>query len=212
MGTEFIDLFDQWADSYDATVEGQNDEYREVFRNYSDILKSVADKVSGKVIEFGSGTGNLTALLLARTTDVTGVEPSREMRRQAAKKWPEAKIVAGDFFQFPDDRESIDAFVSSYAFHHLTDDEKRKAVQLYASLLEKDGKVVFADTMFVDEHHHQQMIRKAEENHYVHLAEDLQTEYYTTIPKLKRMFENEGFEVNFSSLNQYVWILEAIKL
>ena len=58
--------------------------------------------------------------------------------------------------------ENIDAFVSTYVFHHLTDDEKRIALKKYATLLPKNGKVVFADTVFLTEEAKQAQIEKKE--------------------------------------------------
>ncbi|WP_431732577.1 hypothetical protein [Clostridium carnis] len=41
---------------------------------------------------------------------------------------------------------SIDSIISSYAFHHLTDDEKYNAVKLFKEKLKSDGNVIIADT------------------------------------------------------------------
>jgi len=46
---------------------------------------------------------------------------------------------------------------------------------------------------------------------YNRLLTDLQTEYYSTIPSLKQIFEKHGFAVQFLRMNQFVWILEALK-
>ena len=47
MGREFVDIFDGWADSYDASVSGKDPEYRDVFEGYETILNEVAKRVSG---------------------------------------------------------------------------------------------------------------------------------------------------------------------
>lgn len=39
MGREFLSLFDHWAESYDETVSGHDEQYEEVFRRYPAILK-----------------------------------------------------------------------------------------------------------------------------------------------------------------------------
>ncbi|MBU9710256.1 class I SAM-dependent DNA methyltransferase [Evansella tamaricis] len=213
MGREFVELFDRWAESYDSTVSGMDEEYKEVFENYGAILQNVANRVHGRIIEFGVGTGNLTKFILAKTDEYTGVEPSEKMRNAASEKLPNTKIISGDFINFPVPvtDQPVDAFVSSYAFHHLTDGEKQIAANKYGSLLKTGGKVVFADTIFMNGDHHGQMIRDAEKRHFFNLAEDLKTEYYTTIPTLTTIFENAGFDVSFQSMNKFVWILEATK-
>ncbi|MDG5789514.1 class I SAM-dependent methyltransferase [Evansella sp. AB-P1] len=211
MGLEFIDLFDRWAQSYDTTVEGMDEEYREVFVNYRSILQEVANRVEGNILEFGSGTGNLTQLLLIKAKHVVAIEPSEKMREAARKKLPDATILPGDFLQFSIPENEIDAIISSYAFHHLTNKEKFKAIKKYSHLLKSGGKIVFADTMFKNEAEKNDMIEKAKDNQFFNLAEDLQTEYYPTIATMKSLFEAGGFDASFHSMNSFVWIVEARK-
>ncbi|USK44874.1 class I SAM-dependent DNA methyltransferase [Cytobacillus oceanisediminis] len=211
MGREFVDFFDHWADSYDQAVTGKDLEYQEVFLNYEHILNEVADLVNGNVVEFGTGTGNLTQRLLEKGCSVVGVEPSAAMRKIASNKMPHLTLLDGDFLNFqligP-----IDAFVSSYAFHHLEDSEKANAITKYSALLSTGGKVVFADTVFGSEDEKQTFIKEAKNKHFLSLAQDLETEYYTTIPILESMFQSNGFSVRFKQLNRFVWLMEAEKL
>ena len=212
MGREFIELFEDWANYYDATVSGQDVEYMEVFRGYEDILKDVANKAIGNVLEFGVGTGNLTQHVLNKGLTVYGVEPSPSMREIAEEKLSNhVKVMDGDFLQFPPIDEEVHSIVSSYAFHHLTDEEKEKAIELYSNMLSKNGKIVFADTMFEDKDAYQVTITHAEKNQFLNLAEDLKTEYYTTIPVLKQIVEKYGFSVQFTRFNHFVWVMEATK-
>lgn len=52
------------------------------------------------------------------------------MREKAAEKLGNvAQISDGDFLTFPVPEGEIDTVVSTYAFHHLTDEEKRKLSQ-----------------------------------------------------------------------------------
>lgn len=39
MGREFLSLFDHWADSYDDTVSGHDEQYKEVFHAVSGYFK-----------------------------------------------------------------------------------------------------------------------------------------------------------------------------
>lgn len=211
MGTEFNELFDAWAYTYDAFVAGEDEQYKEAFMNYDEILKTVARKAIGTVLEFGVGTGNLTEQLLQEGHIVYGVEPSHEMRKIAEQKLlGKAKIIEGDFLDFavPD---HINTIVSTYAFHHLTDDEKNKALQKYSELLKKGDKIVFADTIFIDQEAYNGTVQAAIERGYHHLAHDLQTEYYTLLPIMRTLFENNGFSVTFTRYNHYVWVMEAVK-
>ncbi|MDW2875707.1 MULTISPECIES: class I SAM-dependent methyltransferase [Bacillaceae] len=212
MGKEFIELFEQWADSYDDSVTGHDLEYKEVFRNYEGILDAVAGRASGHVLEFGPGTGNLTAKLLEKGLRVTGAEPSPAMRKIAREKLGEqASIVEGDFLSYPD-QGPVNTIVSTYAFHHLTDAEKNEAVASYSHLLAIGGKIVFADTMYESEEAYKKAISDAEDQGFHNLAEDLQREYYTTIPVLRGILEQNGFKASFSRCNDFVWLMEGEKI
>ena len=63
MGLEFMPIFEEWALDYDEEVNGGNLEYQEVFANYWQILDEIAALSGDTVLEFGSGTGNLTEKL-----------------------------------------------------------------------------------------------------------------------------------------------------
>jgi len=211
MGTEFVGLFDEWSERYDLTVTGHDAQYAEVFEHYDDILEAVASRAYGTVLEFGPGTGNLTEKLLHAGRKVYAAEPSVGMRVQFQKRALDAVLLEGDFLHFPAIGGPIDSIVSTYAFHHLTDMEKDEAVELYSRLLRPGGKIVFADTMFVDEEARSSTEMAARKAGHTLLLNDLQTEYYTVLPTMKQIFEKHGFTPSFSRLNRYVWLMEAVK-
>ncbi|WHX99405.1 class I SAM-dependent methyltransferase [Neobacillus sp. DY30] len=211
MGLEFLDIFEQWADSYDESVGGNNREYKAVFAGYEHILEDVAVQSMGNVVEFGVGTGNLTKKLLVNGLNVIGIEPSTQMREIAAAKLGlNAIIFDGDFLHFPKIM-NVNTIVSTYAFHHLTDKEKEEAIAKYGKLLSKGGRIVFADTMFETVEDYNNAIVKAREQGFHNLAKDLETEYYTTIPILRTILNKSGFTVLFRRCNEFVWLMEGEK-
>lgn len=211
MGREFIELFDEWAESYDNTVVGHDEEYKEVFEGYDDILEEVASKVNGTVIEFGVGTGNLSKKLLDKGNKVIGIEPSKEMRAIATQKLPQLSIHDGDFLTLPAFDEKIDGIVCTWAFHHLTDEEKNIAIEKYSALLETGGKIVFADTVYENAEAKRAIIEVAEAKGFKNLVDDLNREYYTMVDVLQKQFTDHGFYVSFKQLNKFVWLIEAEK-
>lgn len=210
MGREFVEIFDEWADSYDASVSGQDEEYAAVFEHYDSILEEVAAKASGHTIEFGPGTGNLTEKLLLKGLKVTAYEPNNAMRIRTQERFPALNISDGDFLDF-ELNEQPDTFVSTYAFHHLTDEEKAKAAKIYASKLPAGGQIVFADTIFETEEAKLAQWKKVEQQGYHNLLEDLKREYYTTIPVMSALLDDAGFSTSFKRLNEYVWLIHAVK-
>ena len=210
MGREFIDLFDEWATTYDQSVSGYDKEYEDVFSNYDDILDTVASLAVGPVLEFGVGTGNLSGKILERGLPLIGVEPSIAMREQAKEKFYDLNVCDGDFLEYPK-FEGIESIVSSYAFHHLTDREKDKALSLYSQQLSKGGRIVFADTLFESEAAKRDIISWAKEEGYDNLVKDLQTEYYPLKPTMEALFKKNGFKASFRQMNKFVWVMMAEK-
>lgn len=211
MGREFLGLFDTWADSYDDSVAGIDPQYKAVFENYDTILNEVSKCSFGNVLEFGVGTGNLTGKLIESGYDVTGIEPSKVMREKALEKLPELSLFEGDFLDYPKVADSVHTIASTYAFHHLTDAEKESALRKYTLLHPSMRKIVFADTVFKTDNHKQDMIKQAEKRGFMDLAEDLQREYYSTIPDMQRIFTTAGFRVTFEQMNEFVWLMTAVR-
>ncbi|WP_082234852.1 class I SAM-dependent DNA methyltransferase [Halobacillus massiliensis] len=211
MGIEFVDLFNQWASSYDDTVNGSDPEYKEVFAGYEQMLQELADIAISPVLEFGVGTANLTKKMTDQNKVVIGIEPSDEMRKIALVKCPEAAIYRGDFINFPSLQTPVRSVVSSFAFHHLNDQEKRLALKQYYDKLEADGEVIFIDTLFKDEAYKQQLIQEAEDQGHLNLAQDLREEYYPFLEDLEQMFLQLGYVVSFKQLNKFAWLIHAKK-
>lgn len=211
MGREFIEIFEEWATDYDSTVGGNDPQYAAVFEDYDVILDEVVNQSMGKVAEFGMGTGNLAIKLIEAGHDVIGIEPSKAMRKIAERKLPKLTVVDGDFINYPDCLQGVDTIVSTYAFHHLTDDEKRVAIKQFTQILPENGRVVFGDTMFKSVAAKQLEIGNAVDKGFTTLAEDLNREYYPTIDTMRNAFETNHFDVSFKQMNDFVWVITANK-
>jgi putative AdoMet-dependent methyltransferase len=212
VGREFVDLFNRWASTYDETVYGGDEEYAAVFERYDALLDTVASRSRGVVLEFGVGTGNLTARLVQRGLQVIGIEPSEEMRKIALERLPIVPIFDGDFLHYEIPIETVDTIVSTYAFHHLTDGEKDMAVARFRQILPVGGQIVFADTAFQSEEDKTAAIEKAKQNQFLNLVTDLETEYYPTLGTLALIFDRHGFEFEFTKWNDFVWLIQATKV
>lgn len=209
----FNDLFDSWATHYDETVYTKKGEYYEVFKNYEEILKEtvslISSPTSGIVIDIGSGTGNLGAFASNLGYTVTAFEPNAKMRELAAAKYPHIPVQSGSFLSLDIPDSSVDAIISSYAFHHLQDEEKINSIAFMASKLRTGGQIIIADTMYESPEAASDLLTWAENYGFTHLAQDLKTEFYTTHEILAQAFEKANFEVSFKQMNQFVWVLVA---
>lgn len=90
------DYYDKFADVYDTkhgvVLAGQAYNFN---RHYQPFLNAWTPR-SGKALELGCGTGVYTAWLCARGMEVTGIDISADMIKQARKKCPEASYCQGD--------------------------------------------------------------------------------------------------------------------
>jgi putative AdoMet-dependent methyltransferase len=212
---QFNHVFEQWADEYDQTVFGTQGEYTEVFEGYEQILEQVVEEtglpVGSRVLEIGVGTGNLTTLLLERGWEVYGIDPSPDMRKIAAQKLPQFTVEDGHFLSVPEHIGTVDGIVSTYAFHHLTDEQKSRAIRELSQRLNENGVIVFADTAYANEEAKQAIHSRAEEQQAFALLNDLQTEYYPLVSTLQNIFEGAGLTFSARQLNRYVWLIVGKK-
>ena len=146
--------FDDWADSYDASVRIDTafpfDGYDLVLEA---ILKDAAVSPGNFVLDLGAGTGNLSALFLERGCRVWGVDFSIKMLEHAQEKLPQAVFAQADVREalpadFP---QRYHAVVSGYTFHHFPLEEKVRLVQrIVNDYLLPGGRLVIGDLMFRD--------------------------------------------------------------
>lgn len=209
----FNSLFDDWADSYDETVYMKDGQYEEVFKNYTEILNETVRHITkyegARVLDIGAGTGNLTTVSAKAGYNTIGIEPNSKMRDHAIEKYPSISFLSGTFLSLPIDDNSVDAIINSYAFHHLTDSEKKESVKILKRKLRNDGTIIITDTMYDSIETKEAIIKDAYDKNYATLAHDLETESYTTHAVLTELFESEGFSVSYQQMNKFVWILTA---
>jgi ubiquinone/menaquinone biosynthesis C-methylase UbiE len=130
-------VFDQVADAYDAVRSG-----------YPDRLVDLAVERGGltpgsRVVEIGSGTGKLTASLVARGLVVDAVEPGANMTAAARRRIGDAADVTFHLARFEDvelPEKAFSAVFSATAFHWV---DPGVGWAKAAALLEPGGLLAF---------------------------------------------------------------------
>ncbi|NEU56213.1 class I SAM-dependent methyltransferase [Halorussus sp. MSC15.2] len=145
---EHASRFDEVAGEYD---DNQNDteEYRAAV---SLVVDHANPDESDTVADLGTGTGAIALALAEDAGEVIGRDISEGMMERAREKAAEQGVENVEFgegrFREPN-VESADVVVSNFAMHHLSDEEKREAIEAIAELGPR--KFVLGDVMFFGE-------------------------------------------------------------
>lgn len=202
--------FDNWAKSYDISVKRDKGSLK-IYRKYEEVLDKVykaaiakIDK-SSRILDIGVGTGNLSKKFLeSGYTNIIGLDQSREMLNVAKNKLPELKLRLGEFLKIPFDNNSFDMVVSTYAFHHLNDEEKVEAVKEILRVLKENGKIVIGDLMFKSEEDKEEIYKNLSREQ-IEMIED---EYFSDIEFLKKEFSKYNKKVYDYKVDTLVFIVE----
>lgn len=114
------DDYDGFADAYDAENAGS---LLNAWYERPAVLRLLGDVRGLRVLDAGCGSGPLTAELVARGADVTGLDGSPAMLELARRRLGEAvPLVLHDLAEpLPLDDESLDVVVASLVLHYLED-------------------------------------------------------------------------------------------
>jgi SAM-dependent methyltransferase len=141
--------FDRKADDYD-------DDDTEEYRACASLVVDHARADLGPediVLDLGCGTGAIGLALAVHCARVVGrvisVGMMERMREKAGEQGLESVEVAYGTFREPGYDGRVDAVVSNFAMHHLSDAEKHEAIEAIAGL--EPRRFVLGDVMLFDE-------------------------------------------------------------
>ena len=146
------DLFDKWAKNYDESVISAKDY---PFDGYERVLDRIVEIVKPnskmRILDLGTGTGNLAKRFMEHKSMVWGLDYSNKMLSEAKKKYPNLNIIQADILG--DWMQSVagkfDCIVSAYVFHEFNIDAKIDLIQrLFSNLLEENSCLVIGDVAF----------------------------------------------------------------
>ena len=137
--------------------------------------------------------------------EMYGIDFSERMLEIAKDKMPLAKLVQYDFSKgFPEELENIqfDYIISTYAMHHLEDEDKIKFINKLKNQLSNDGEIIFGDIAF--ETRELLELCKAKYDNY---WDD--EERYFVFDELKEFFPKEY--ISFSTISHCAGIIQLRK-
>jgi putative AdoMet-dependent methyltransferase len=185
---------DELAAGYDEDVLDEADPIR---AGYADCLRWTVERAeiapASTVVDLGSGTGNTSALVPAagRLICVDISTKMMEFARPKLAHLPRVEYVQADLLEFFDEPREFDRLVSTYAVHHLTEDEKAVLLEGLAQSLAADGIAVFGDLMFADRAEAVAMAEKYAD--WPDVYESFEEEHYWYLDSTAATAEAAGF-------------------
>jgi len=115
---------------------------------FSTLIGFIPDAGGCRLLELGSGTGFVTAMILAGHPDaeITCIDMSPEMLAVAREKpaLPNVNLVLGDFREvYPE--EKFDVVLTSLCMHHLNDGDRMEMMRKISGSLGEGGVFINGD-------------------------------------------------------------------
>ncbi|WP_125666657.1 MerR family transcriptional regulator [Paenibacillus baekrokdamisoli] len=139
--------YDELAPTHDERAASHSGEYTYYEDTLNLIVKWVSAIQGEHGLDLGTGTGNLAGKFIAGGIHMSGVDQSKEMLRHSQRKYPTLEGRLGNFLAIPYLEGVFDFVVSSFAFHHLTNEQQLLALTEMRRVLKPRGRICIAGPM-----------------------------------------------------------------
>ncbi|MEX0974868.1 MAG: class I SAM-dependent methyltransferase [Bacillota bacterium] len=201
---------DSQADSYDKQVLADPGDY--IRENYFGILDRVAELIpvgrSLRILDIGIGTGLLTERM-PQKMDLYGIDISPKMMDKIREKGLPVQLKVGSFLDIPFPDSHFDRIVSTFAFHHLTPEEKEKAYAEMHRVLKPDGFIIIGDFMFESEAQADRLSQRFRSEGRTDMLEEFEEECFTYIDSATASLSRLGYNVCYERGSTLSWIIRA---
>ena len=217
MRSQHADTFnhDEDAADYDADVRN---EFHPIRAGYEATLAWVIEQASIQpddvVLDLGSGTGNLSVRVpdCAELLCVDISAKMTEIARDKLKTRPNVRFIHADLLEYVhQDDQRFDAILSTYAVHHLTDNEKLVLFQHVWERLNPGGRAVFGDLMVENESAFEGLKAHFRASGHPDVALDMDDEFFWRVEPSVIALTDLGFAVQTERFSELSWGIAARK-
>lgn len=198
-------LFDEWAQSYDADLVNESGillGYKASLSAISGVLPPAAGK---KVLDIGIGSGAVAALFAQQGAQISGVDISQKMLDICRAQYPNFDLHVGTFTDIPAADQTFDYVVSGFAFHETPLANRADACVQMARVLKENGYLCLLDIMFASPAATQEAQQRIAD--YWDDSED-----YALIGDLDALLRQSGFtSLKWYQTAPFHWMLTARK-
>ena len=206
---------DNEAANYDNDVQNEADPIR---TGYGDVLGWVVQQAqitpTARVLELGSGTGNLSKLI-GNCGELVAVDVSEKMEavaklklRHLTHRW----FIKADILEvFTQELGQFDAVISTYVVHHLTQQEKQRLFKLVLDCLLPTGRAVFGDLMVLNNSEKEEKIQYYLAKGDPATAQAISEEFFWLLDLAIGDLERLGFQVRMARLSDLSYGVVAQK-
>ncbi|AFH61800.1 MerR family transcriptional regulator [Paenibacillus caseinilyticus] len=188
--------YDRLAGLHDQRVLTDAEEYRGYTEALATAVRWLAPIPGETGLDIGTGTGNLAARLIELGVKMAGVDQSKEMLKRCRRKNPGMETKLGNFLALPYLDGRFDFVVTSFAFHHLTDDQKALALAEMRRVLQPRGRICIVDRMVISDH----------------ASDSGQGKHYPSLPRLLQWLEDAGYVTKHGQIDGMVHIVYAVPI
>ena len=200
---------DEDAPGYDVDVRNESDPIRAAYQDVlAWVIREARIGTSSRVLELGSGTGNLSTLI-PQCGELVCVDLSEQMETIARSKLmhiPNRRFIKTDILELFDyESTPFDSIISTYAVHHLTDEEKGILfAKIYANLV-PGGRAVFGDLMLQNQEEKAVKIQEYLRENDEKTALAIEEEFFWSIDAAIRDLIELGFQVDTRRFSDLSW-------
>lgn len=162
-------------------------------------------------VDIGAGTGNLTSRLMHKGAVLFAVEQSKSMLARCRAKLPAVTCKLGNFLALPFFEGQFDFAATSFAFHHLNEEQQLLALEEMNRVLKPQGRLVITGLMYENADARQQLLLKLQESGQEELIRELHERYPTDRSRLLAWLREHGYITVQQQLSPWIHMVYGMR-